>query len=225
MKILFAEDDRDISKAVVTLLVRNSYTVDAVYDGVDALDYGKCGDYDVIILDIMMPKMDGIQVLLQLRKAGCKVPVMMLTAKAEVDDRINGLDSGADDYLTKPFAGGELLARVRALTRRQSEFTADLITFADLSLDRGSYSLSCGSKKVKLSGKAFQMMELFMRSPHQILSVNQFMEHIWGWESEAEINVVWVNISFLRKKMDEIGSKSKIKATRGVGYSLEDIDD
>lgn len=222
MKILFAEDDRDISKAVVTLLERSSYTVDAVYNGADALDYATEGDYDVIVLDIMMPKMDGVTVLKKLREQGCSIPVMMLTAKSEVDDRIVGLDAGADDYLTKPFAGGELLARVRALLRRRTEFQSDDVQFANVTLDRSSYHLICKKKSVKLSGKAFQMMEMFMLSPRQIISVNQFMEHIWGWDSDAEINVVWVNISFLRKKLDEIGASVEIKATRGVGYSLED---
>ncbi|MFV0467130.1 MAG: response regulator transcription factor [Lachnospiraceae bacterium] len=222
MKILFAEDDKDISKAVVTLLERSSYTVDAVYNGEDAFDYAAEGDYDAIILDIMMPKMDGVTVLKKLREKGCDVPAMMLTAKSEIDDRIVGLDAGADDYLTKPFAGGELLARVRALLRRRTEFQSDEVKFGDIVLDRGSYQLSCKKNGVKLSGKAFQMMEMFMLSPRQIISVNQFMEHIWGWDSDAEINVVWVNISFLRKKLEEIGSSAEIKATRGVGYSLED---
>ncbi len=221
MKILFAEDDRDISKAVVTLLERSSYTVDAVYNGQDALDYAVDGDYDVIILDIMMPKMDGVTALTKMREEGVGCPVLMLTAKAEIEDRISGLDAGADDYLTKPFAGGELLARLRALSRRKGEFQSDVLSYGDIELDRGAYTLSCGDKSVKLAGKAFQMMEMFVRSPHQIMSVDQFMEHIWGWDSEAEVNVVWVNISFLRKKLDEIGSKAEIHATRGVGYSLE----
>ncbi|SFS03317.1 response regulator transcription factor [Anaeromicropila populeti] len=222
MKLLFAEDDRDISRAVVTLLERSNYAVDPVFNGLDALDYAKHGDYDGIILDIMMPKMNGIQVLEQLRRDGIKTPVMMLTAKGEMDDRVLGLDSGADDYLTKPFAGRELIARVRALLRRSGEYISDCLTFGDIQLDRGTYCLSCNEKSVHLSSKAFQMMEMFILSPRKIISMNQFMEHIWGWDSEAEINVVWVNISFLRKKMAEIGSRCEIRATRGVGYSLED---
>ena len=221
MKILFAEDDKDISKGVVTLLERNSYTVDAVYNGADALDYAVDGDYDAIVLDIMMPKMDGVTALKKMREADVAVPVLLLTAKTEVDDRIEGLDAGADDYLTKPFAGGELLARLRALLRRKGGFQSDVIKYGDLELDRTSYTLSCGAKNVKLVGKAYQLMEMLIRSPHQVLSVNQLMEHVWGWDSEAEINVVWVNISFLRKKLTEIGSKTEIRATRGVGYSLE----
>jgi len=221
MKLLFAEDDRDISKAVTTLLERNSYTVDPVYNGQDALDYASDGDYDAIIMDIMMPKMDGITALQKMREAGVQIPVLLLTAKTEVDDRISGLDAGADDYLTKPFAGGELLARLRALLRRKGEYQSDILQYGDLELDRASYTLSCKGKSVKLAGKAYQLMEMLIRSPHQIMSVNQLMEHVWGWDSEAEINVVWVNISFLRKKLLEIGSKAEIHATRGVGYSLE----
>jgi len=221
MKILFAEDDKDISKAVVTLLEKNSYTVEAVYNGEDALDYATCGEYDAIVMDIMMPKLDGVTALQEMRKAGVNTPVLLLTAKTEVEDRIEGLDAGADDYLTKPFAGGELLARLRAMLRRKGDYQSDVLTFRDLSLDRGSYTLTCGEKSVKLVGKAYQLMEMLIRSPHQIMSVNQLMEHIWGWDSEAEINVVWVNVSFLRKKLAEIGSEVEIHATRGVGYSLE----
>lgn len=223
MKLLFAEDDRDISKAVVTLLERSSYTVDAVYNGQDALDYAMDGDYDAIVMDIMMPKMDGITALHRMRESGVQIPVLLLTAKTEVDDRISGLDAGADDYLTKPFATGELLARLRALLRRKGEYQPDTLTYEDLELDRASYTLSCNGNCVKLAGKAYQMMEMLIRSPRQIISVNQFMEHIWGWDSDAEINVVWVNISFLRKKLAEIGSKTEIHATRGVGYSLESL--
>ncbi|MBE5855234.1 MAG: response regulator transcription factor [Lachnospiraceae bacterium] len=221
MKLLFAEDDKDISKAVTTLLERNSYTVEPVYNGVDALDYATDGDYDAIVMDIMMPRMDGITALQKMREAGVTTPVLLLTAKTEVDDRIEGLDAGADDYLTKPFDGGELLARLRAMLRRKGEYQSDQLTYKDLILDRGSYVLACGNKNVKLSGKAYQMMELLMRSPNQIFSVNHMMEHIWGWDAEAEINVVWVNISFLRKKLTEIGSSVEIHATRGAGYSLE----
>ncbi|MCR5388029.1 MAG: response regulator transcription factor [Lachnospiraceae bacterium] len=221
MKILFAEDDPDISKGVVTLLERNSYTVDAVHNGKDALDYALGGDYDAIVLDIMMPKMDGINAVKKMRENGIDIPILFLTAKTEVDDRIVGLDAGADDYITKPFAGGELLARLRALLRRRGEYRADVIRYSDIELDRTSFTLSCGEKSVKLVGKAYQLMEMLILSPKRILSVNHLMEHIWGWDSEAEINVVWVNISFLRKKLSEIDSKTEIRATRGAGYSLE----
>ena len=220
MKILFAEDDRDVSKAVTTLLQRNFYTVDPVYNGRDALDYLTGGDYDLAILDIMMPGMDGRDVVKKARQKGVKIPVMMLTAMGEVDDRITGLNAGADDYLPKPFAGGELLARVRALLRRTDSFTPDIITYKDLSLNCSSYRLECGGEYVNLGNKGFQMMEMFMRNPNMIISADQFMEHIWGWDSEAEINVVWVNISFLRKQLQKIGSKVEIKVIRGAGYTL-----
>ena len=224
MKLLLAEDDKNISKAVTALLQKNSYTVDAVYDGESAYDNILYGDYDGIILDIMMPKKDGVTVLKEIRAKGIKVPVLMLTAKAEVEDRIDGLDAGADDYLTKPFDGGELLARIRAMLRRKGEFTSDVLKFSNMELDRSTYELRADKGSVKLNGKAYQLMELFIRSPKQIMSAEMIMEHIWGWESEAEINVIWVNISYLRKKLTEIGANAEIKATRNVGYSLESTD-
>ena len=220
MKILFAEDDKDVSRAVTVLLQRNHYTVDHVYNGRDALDYLTGGDYDAAILDIMMPGMDGREVVKRARQQGVGIPIMMLTAMGEVDDRITGLDAGADDYLPKPFDGRELLARLRAMLRRTESFTPNVITYKDLSLDCGSYRLSCGEEYVNLGNKGFQMMEMFMRYPGRIISADQFMEHIWGWDSEAEINVIWVNISMLRKQMQKIGSKAEIKVVRGVGYTL-----
>jgi len=224
MKLLLAEDDKNISKAVTALLSKNSYTVDAVFDGESALDSMEYGDYDGVILDIMMPKKDGITVLKEARARGINVPVLMLTAKTEIDDRIDGLDAGADDYLTKPFDGGELLARIRAMLRRKGEFTSDTLKFSNMELDRSSYELKADKGSVKLNGKAYQLMEMFMRSPKQIMSAEMIMEHIWGWESEAEINVIWVNISYLRKQLTAIGAKAEIKATRNVGYSLESKD-
>jgi len=220
MKILFAEDDKDVSRAVTVLLRRNHYTVDPVYNGRDALDYLTGGDYDAAVLDIMMPGMDGREVVKRARQKGVGIPIMMLTAMGEVDDRITGLDAGADDYLPKPFDGRELLARLRAMLRRTESFTPNVITYKDLSLDCGNYRLSCGDEFVNLGNKGFQMMEMFMRSPGRIISADQFMEHIWGWDSEAEINVIWVNISMLRKQMQKIGSKAEIKVVRGVGYTL-----
>ena len=169
----------------------------------------------------MMPGMSGLEVIKQIRKAGKSLPVLMLTAMGEVEDRIDGLTAGADDYLPKPFDGGELIARVRALLRRVEGFTPDILTVGDLSLDRSSYKLSCGKKSVSLNNKSFQVMEMLMLNKGIILSVNQFMEHIWGWDSDAEINVVWVNISMLRKQMNTIGSTMQIKAVRGAGYVLE----
>lgn len=223
MKILLAEDDRDLSRAIVALLGHSQYAVDAVYDGGDALDYALHGGYDGLILDVMMPKLDGVSVVRRLREAGVTTPCLILTAKDAVSDRIEGLDAGADDYLPKPFATGELLARLRALLRRKGDYTPDLLRFGDLTLDRGSFQLICGERRVRLGGKAFQMMEMMMSAPHKLFSVSQFMERVWGWDSEAEINVVWVNISFLRKKMLELGAHVEIKALRGAGYSLEEI--
>ncbi len=224
MKLLLAEDDRDISRAVATLLERSNYTVDVVYNGNDALDYLTGGDYDAAVMDIMMPGMSGLEAVRQARNQGVRIPIMMLTAMDEVDDRINGLDAGADDYLPKPFAGGELLARVRALLRRTESYTPDLLSYKDLSLDRNSYRLSCGNQSVNLGNKGFQMMEMLMRNPGSVISVEQFMEHIWGWDTEVEINVVWVNISQLRKKLADLGTRAEIRVHRGTGYSLEKKD-
>lgn len=222
MRLLLAEDEKDLSKALCTILKHNNYSVDAVYNGQDALDWGLCENYDGIILDIMMPKMNGIEVLKELRKQGVSTPIIMLTAKAELDDVILGLDAGADDYLTKPFQMGELLARVRAITRRKSEFSPNLLTFADLSLNRESFELSAGDNKIRLGNKEFQMMELLMSNPGRLISTEQFMERIWGYETESEINVVWVYISYLRKKLTTLGAGATIKAVRGVGYTLEE---
>ena len=223
MRLLLAEDEKDLSKALCTILKHNNYSVDAVYDGQDALDYGLCENYDGIILDIMMPKMNGIEVLRELRKQGVSTPIIMLTAKAELDDVILGLDAGADDYLTKPFQMGELLARVRAITRRKAEFSPNLLTFSNLSLNRESFELSAGDNAIRLGNKEFQMMELLMSNPGRLISTEQFMERIWGYETEAEINVVWVYISYLRKKLTTLGAAATIKAVRGVGYTLEEI--
>lgn len=220
MKILFAEDDPDVQKGVVTLLTREKYTVDAVDNGEDALYSLLDGDYDAAILDIMMPKKNGLDVVREARKKGIRTPVMMLTAMDELDDKINGLDAGADDYLPKPFAGGELLARLRALLRRTESYTPDLLTYQDLSLDRNGFRLSCKDQSVTLNNKSFQMMEMMMRSPSAVISVEQFMEHIWGWDTDVEVNVVWVNISQLRKTLKSLGSDVEIKVVRGSGYTL-----
>ena len=221
MRILFAEDDRDISKAVQTLLERSGYSVDVVFNGQDALDYIEAGDYDGVILDWMMPKRSGIDVLQAIRSEGISTPALMLTARDAVEDRVLGLDTGADDYLPKPFAASELLARVRAMLRRKEEFKPNVIRFADIELDKSAMSVSCGGKSVRLNNKAFQLMEMLVEHPGAVLSISQIMERIWGWDSESEINVVWVNISFLRKKLSELGAHANIKAVRGVGYTLE----
>ena len=221
MKLLFAEDDPDVTRGVVAILERNNYVVDAVYNGLDAYDYIMEGDYDAAVLDVMMPKMNGDEVVRRLRKEGRTIPVMLLTAMDEIEDRISGLDAGADDYLTKPFASGELLARVRALLRRSQSFTPDVIRFKDIALDCTTYRISCGKKQAALPKKTFQIAEMFMRSPGVILSAEKLMEHIWGWDTEAEINVVWVGISTLRKALTEIGSEVRIRMVRGAGYVME----
>ena len=221
MRILFAEDEHELSDAVVAVLKHNHYSVDAVYDGQDAYDYLSTQEYDGAILDIMMPKMDGLEVVKKIRAEGNHIPVIFLTARSELDDKILGLDTGADDYLTKPFAMKELLARLRAITRRSGEVADNVLTFKDLSLDCSSYTLSCGDKNVALPNKEFQMMEMLMRNPGQIFSQDRFMDRIWGLDTDTDLSVVWVYISYLRKKMQSIGSGVKIKATRNVGYSLE----
>ena len=221
MRILFAEDDRDLNNAVKTLLVRSGYQVDAVYDGEEALSYAQAESYDGIILDWMMPRMDGIEVLRHLRAEGLKTPCLLLTARDAIEDRVAGLDAGADDYLPKPFNAQELLARVRAMLRRRDAYVPDIIHFEDLSLDKGTNELSCGNRTVRLVGKTYQMMALFMENPHILFSVQQLMDKVWGWDSEAEINVVWVNISTLRKKIAELDTSVEIRVHRGTGYSLE----
>lgn len=221
MRLLFAEDDRDISKAVQTLLERSGYSVDAVYNGQDALDYIEQADYDGVILDWMMPKKTGIEVLAWMRGKGISTPVLMLTARDAIEDRVEGLDTGADDYLPKPFAASELLARIRAMLRRKVDYQHDVIKYADIELDKSAMTITCGKKSVSLNNKAFQLMEMLVEHPGAVLSIDQIMERIWGWDSDAEVNVIWVNISTLRKKLTEIGAHLKIKAIRGVGYSLE----
>ena len=221
MRLLFAEDDRDISKAVQTLLERSGYSVDAVYNGQDALDYIEQADYDGVILDWMMPKKTGIEVLAWMRGKGISTPVLMLTARDAIEDRVEGLDTGADDYLPKPFAASELLARIRAMLRRKVDYQHDVIKYADIELDKSAMTITCEKKSVSLNNKAFQLIEMLVEHPGAVLSIDQIMERIWGWDSDAEVNVVWVNISTLRKKLTEIGAHLKIKVIRGVGYSLE----
>lgn len=220
MRLLLAEDERSLSRALVTILEKNNYTVDAVYNGEDALEYLQTGSYDAAILDIMMPKMDGITVLKRLRAQENPVPIIMLTAKAEIDDRVLGLDSGANDYLTKPFDTKELLARIRAMTRSQKASDSRL-AFGNVTLDRATFEISSPSGTFRLANKEFQMMEMLMSNPQQLISTERFMEKIWGYDSDTEINVVWVYISYLRKKLVALGADIQIKATRNAGYSLE----
>ncbi|MCM1273514.1 MAG: response regulator transcription factor [Clostridium sp.] len=221
MKLLIAEDELDLAEALTVFFEKNKFSVDAVNDGFSAYEYGLTGEYDAIILDVMMPKMNGIEVLAKLRQDGIKTPIMMLTAKGQKDDRILGFNQGADDYLPKPFEPDELICRVRAMLRRGGEYKPTVLSFEDITLNQDTGILKCGSREVRLSGREFQMMELFMRSPKVVFSADRIMEKIWGWDSDAEINVVWVHISNLRKKIKAIGSKVSLYANRGLGYILE----
>lgn len=222
MRILLAEDEKELSKALCAILKHNNYSVDPVFNGQDALDYGLCENYDCIILDLMMPRLNGLEVLEKLRKEGISTPVLILTAKAEIDDKIIGLDAGADDYLTKPFDMRELLARIRAMSRRKTEFSPNILSLGNLSLNRETFELSVGNNAMRLGNKEFQMIEMLMDNPNRLISTEQFMERIWGYETDAEINVVWVYISYLRKKLTALEADVEIKATRGVGYTLEE---
>lgn len=225
MKILLCEDERELSNAVSAILKHHNYTVDAVYNGEDAYDYGVSNQYDVILLDLMMPKRDGLDVLKDLRDQGIKTPVLILSAKGEVSDKIKGLDFGADDYLSKPFSMAEMLARIRAITRRKVNEFDTHIHFGDLVLNRLTYELSVGENMVHLSSKEYQMMELLMMQPNVVISTETFMEKVWGYDSDSEINVVWVYISALRKKIVSLNAHVGIKAARGVGYRLEKMND
>lgn len=222
MRLLLAEDEKSLSKAIITILQKNNYSADAVYDGEEALDYLASGNYDGVILDIMMPKLDGICVLKRLREQGNTIPVLMLTAKSEVDDKVLGLDSGANDYLTKPFNTKELLARIRAMTRNQNEQMDSKIKFGNIVLDRATFELSSPSGNFRLANKEFQMMETLMMNPRRLISAERFLEKVWGYDSEVEINVVWVYISYLRKKLAALHANIQIKAQRNAGYSLEE---
>ena len=222
MKLLLAEDEISLSKALTRILEKNNYTVDTVYNGADALDFLTTSEYDAVILDIMMPQIDGITVLKKIRTAGNPIPVLILSAKSEVDDKVNGLDCGANDYLTKPFDSKELLARIRSITRTQHATDSKLI-FGNITLDRATYELSSPSQSFRLANKEFQMMEILMSNPKRLVSTERFFEKIWGYDSDAEMNVVWVYISYLRKKLAALNASIQIKATRNAGYTLEEI--
>ena len=224
MRILLAEDERDLADALEAMLKHNNYSVDTVDNGQDALDYLMLDDYDGAILDVMMPKMDGVTVVQKLRENKKSIPVLLLTAKSEIEDKVYGLDSGADDYLTKPFVIKELLARVRSMTRRQTTFTSNVLELGNVSLSKYTFELSTEKDKVRLSNKEYQMMEMLMRNPGNVIQTEQFLERIWGYDSDSEINVVWVNISYLRKKLKALDANVQIKATRNVGYTLEIVD-
>ncbi len=223
MKLLYAEDERSLAEAVVDVLEYHKYKVDVVYDGQDALDWAANDSYDGIILDVMMPKLSGLEVLKRLRAKGDRTPILLLTAKAEVEDRIQGLDLGADDYLPKPFARGELLARIRAMLRRREDFTPDLLTMGNLTLDRQSYTLAVGENKLLLPKLEYQMMELFLLNRGIYLSTEDILVKVWGYDTDAEIGIVWVYISYLRKKLASLGADVVLKAKRNIGYTLEQV--
>ena len=222
MKLLYAEDERAMSEAVTDVLTYAKYSVDAVYDGADALDYARNEEYDGIILDVMMPKMSGLEVLRQLRAEGSRTPVLLLTAKSEVEDRIQGLDLGADDYLPKPFAMGELLARVRAMLRRREEFTPTVLRCGDLELNQQTAELRCAGKVQVLPKLEYKLMELLMLNRGRCLSTEDMLVKVWGYDTEADLGVVWVYLSYLRKHLAALGSAVEIKARRGIGYMLEE---
>lgn len=222
MRLLLAEDEQALSKALKAILERNNYSVDAAFDGQETLEYLEADNYDGVILDIMMPKTDGITVLREIRKKGNPVPVLLLTAKSEVDDKVLGLDTGANDYLTKPFNSRELLARIRAMTRTGGVRTTSELRMGNVTLDCASYELSTPTGTYRLASKEFQMMEILMSNPKSLISSERFMEKIWGYDSEAEINVVWVYISYLRKKLAALHADVEIKAMRNAGYRLEE---
>ena len=222
MRILFADDDRELCRAAQTLLEHEGYTVETAYNGADALELAETGEYAGIILDWMMPEMSGIQVLTELRRNGVTTPCLMLTARTEVEDRVAGLDSGADDYLSKPFNTAELLARLRAMVRRHEVYAPETIRFGDLTLDKGTMDLHCRSTSVRLGNKSFRLMEMLMENPHRVFTIDQLINRGWGWDNETEMNLLWVTISQLRKKLSELGTAVVISAVRGVGYSLEE---
>ena len=224
MKLLYAEDEVSMSEAVVDILTYHKYTVDAVYDGEEALSYAEMEQYDGIILDIMMPKMSGLEVLKKIRAAGNNTPVLLLTAKAEVEDRIEGLDLGADDYLPKPFAMGELLARVRAMLRRRENFTPDILTYGNVSLNTASYELSVGSESVILPKLEYQLMELLMLNTNIFLGSEDILVKLWGYDSESDLGIVWVYISYLRKRLSQMNANISIKVKRNIGYKLDLLD-
>ena len=220
MRLLLAEDEKSLSRALTRILESSHYSVDAAYDGEEALDFLDVSSYDAVILDLMMPKVDGLTVLRTLRERNDLTPVLILTARSEVDDKVLGLDSGANDYLTKPFEPKELLARLRAITRIQTKNPNSVLQLGNVTLDRTNYELACGENSIRLANKEFQLMELLMSNPGQVLSTEQIFERIWGLDSDAETSIIWVYISYLRRKFKTLGANVLIKATRNVGYSL-----
>lgn len=223
MRILIAEDDPKLLKSLVHIFELNHYAVDGVDNGIDAHAYASSGEYDGLVLDIMMPGIDGVTLLKKLRAQGITTPALFLTARTEIEQRIEGLDAGADDYLPKPFSTGELLARVRAMLRRKNNFTPDLLTFGTLALNRSTYELVCGEKSQALSGKEFQIVEMLIQNPHVIITAEQLITHIWGWDANVDTSVLWVHISNIRKKLEALQSSVAIKFVRNAGYMLEEL--
>lgn len=223
MRVLIAEDEVSIARALKVMLEKNKYAVDVVHNGNDALDYIKTMSYDVLVLDIMMPGKDGIEVLKAVRAGGNTTPALFLTAKAEVADRVAGLDAGADDYLPKPFAASEFLARVRALTRRSNTYASTVLTLGNVTLDCSQYILRTPKEESRLNNKEYQLMELFLRHPRQVFSLEHLMDKVWDLDTESEMNVVWTYIAVLRKKLKQIGANVMIRTIRGAGYTLEEM--
>ncbi|MBO5066919.1 MAG: response regulator transcription factor [Clostridia bacterium] len=220
MKILIVDDERQLTDAVAVILKQNNYLVDCAYNGEDGLDHALSGVYDLIILDVMMPKMDGFTMLKLLRRHKVDVPVLMLSAKSETSDKIEGLNYGADDYMTKPFNSEELIARIKALLRRKEKFTGDVLSFGDISLDRDTFELVKDNKKIALGKKEYQILEMLMLNDGKSIDKERFIEKIWGYDTEAEYNTIEVYVSFLRKKLNAVGANTEIKSIRGIGYTL-----
>ncbi len=221
MRILLAEDEKSMSKALTVILTKNNYSVDAVFDGEEALSYILTGDYDLVILDVMMPKMDGFEVVRRIRAKGITIPVMMLTAKSQTDDKVEGLDLGANDYLTKPFESRELLARIRALTRTASSSADNTLRYGNITLDRASFELKGPGGSVRLHAKEFQLLEYLLMNPGVLMSSEKLFDKVWGLDFDGDISIVWTNLSYLRRKLTQVGADVKIKAVRNAGYTLE----
>ena len=223
MRILLAEYDPKLLKSLIHIFRNNRYITDGVSNGADAFNYAATGEYDGIVMDIMMPEKDGLMVLRELREQNITTPVLLFTARTEIPQRIEGLDAGADDYLPKPFADAELMARVRAMLRRKSNYTPDILSVGSTVLDRGTLEVSCKKKTASLSAREFQILEIMMQNPRVIIPAEQLMTHIWGWDSNVDMSVIWVHISNLRKKIGTINAPITIKFIRNAGYMLEEI--
>lgn len=223
MRLLIAEDDPKLLKSLKHIFEQNKYIVDAVSNGTDALAYAEAEEYDGLVLDIMMPGLDGVQVLKKIRTQGISTPALFLTAKTEVYQRVEGLDAGADDYLPKPFSTQELLARVRAMLRRKDNYIPDLLRVGNLVLNRSTYEISYHDETVSLSGREFQIMEILMQRPSFIVTIDEFMSHVWGLESDVDISVVWVHVSNIRKKLAAMNAPIEIRFIKGAGYILEEV--